>query len=207
MSKTLGNVVDPNALADKYGAEALRYYLTSDIATGRDADFSEERLVQRYNTDLANSIGNLLNRKLNMAFKYRESRLVAHSLNPTATNGHVENYCKAMDEFRVHQALESAMAIAVECNQLIDFEKPWALAKDPAQADRLNAVLYQLAESLRIIAILISPVLPKAAAGIFAQLNWNGPMTLSETQWGKLPDGHQLGQATPLFPRIEVAAE
>src|SRR5258705_10952085 len=75
MSKTAGNVVDPNALADKYGAEALRYYLMSDIATGKDADFSEERLVERYNSDLANSVGNLLNRTLNMAEKYRERKI------------------------------------------------------------------------------------------------------------------------------------
>lgn len=207
MSKTLGNVVDPNVLADKYGAETLRYYLTSDMTIGRDADFSEERLVQRYNTDLANALGNLLNRKINMAQKYRGGKIVARALNPNATDGHVASYRAAMDEFRVHQALESALAIAVECNQLIDVEKPWALAKDPAQAERLDAVLYQLAESLRIIAILISPVLPNAAAGIFAQLNWSGPMTLSEATWGKLPDGHQLGAPTPLFPRLELPAE
>lgn len=207
MSKTLGNVVDPDLLADKYGPETLRYYVMSDIATGRDADFSEERLVQRYNTDLANALGNLLNRKINMAQKYRSGKIVARALKPNATDTHVAAYRAAMDEFRVHHALESALAIAVECNQLIDVEKPWALAKDPAQAERLDAVLYQLAESLRIIAILISPVLPNAAAGIFAQLNWNGPMTLSEATWGKLPDGHQLGAPTPLFPRLELPAE
>ena len=89
-------------------------------------------------------------------------------------------------------------------NHAVDREAPWKLAKDPSQADRLDAVLYTLAESLRIIAILISPVLPKAAAGIFAQLNWTGPMTLAEAEWGKLPDGHVLGQPTPLFPRIEA---
>lgn len=207
MSKTLGNVVDPNVLADKYGAETLRYYLTSDMAIGRDADFSEQRLVQRYNTDLAKTLGNLLNRSLNMSQKYRSGVVAARALKPNATDGHVKAYSSAMDEFRVHHALESAQAIAVECNQLIDFEKPFTLAKDPAQADRLDAILYQLAESLRIIAILISPVLPNAAAGIFAQLNWNGPMTLSEAAWGKLPDRHQLGAPTPLFPQIEVPAE
>jgi len=207
MSKSLGNIVDPNALADKYGAETLRYYLTSDIATGRDADFSEERLVLRYNTDLANSVGNLLNRSVNMAQKYRQGKLSARSLIANATTPHVEAYRTAMNEFRVHQALESALAIAVECNQLIDAEKPWALAKDAAQADRLDAVLYQLAESLRIVAILISPVLPGKAAGIFEQLNWTGSMSLTETAWGRLPDGHQLSSPTPLFPRLELSAE
>ena len=109
--------------------------------------------------------------------------------------------------------------IAWQCNELIEREKPWALAKDLAQAERLDAVLYTLAESLRIIAILISPVLPFAAHGIFDQLNWkmdeggadagndttNRRFRLSEATWGGLPDGHVLGKPIPLFPRIETA--
>jgi methionyl-tRNA synthetase len=224
MSKTLGNVVDPNALADKYGAETLRYYLMSDIATGRDADFSEERLVQRYNTDLANSLGNLLNRTLSMAGKYRsgnlrygckfglelgESDLKALLANFPLGPGEifVGNYAEYFETHRPSVALEHTWDAVSACNALIDATAPWKLAKDPDQADRLDAVLYQLAESLRIIAILISPVLPKAAEGIFAQLNWNRPMTLSEATWGKLPDGHQLGAPTPLFPRLELQTE
>lgn len=204
MSKSLGNIVDPDALADKYGAETLRYYLMSDIATGRDSDFSEERLIGRYNTDLANALGNLLNRTLNMALKYREGRLkksdspVHESLtfDPAA-------YIAHFDKNQVNNALEECMAIAVRCNQLIDTEKPWALAKDPAQADRLDAVLYSLAESLRVVAILIFPVLPKASAGVLMQLNWSKIPVLSDVAWGVLPDGHQLGAPTPLFPRIQ----
>ncbi len=203
MSKSLGNIVDPDALADKYGPETLRYYLMSDIATGRDSDFSEERLIGRYNTDLANSLGNLLNRSLNMAAKYREGRLShapAHeslTFDPSAYNAYFERY-------QVNEALDLSLALAVKCNQLVETEKPWALAKDPEQAARLDAVLYNLAESLRIIAILISPVLPKAAAGIFAQLNWSKSVTLADLAWGGLPDGHQLGAPTPLFPRIQT---
>ncbi|MGC3990543.1 MAG: methionine--tRNA ligase [Chthoniobacteraceae bacterium] len=243
MSKSLGNVVDPDVLADKYGAEALRYYLMSDISTGRDADFSEERLIQRYNTELANSLGNLLNRTLNMAQKYREGTLQIesdfHSLvSQLAAGEEVEEklpsgvafedrdqsspkyrvklaafhsgghafhcYTKEMEECQVSNALSTASGVATACNSLIDLTAPWKLAKDPEQAEHLNAVLYHLAESLRIIAILISPVMPKAAAGIFEQLNWDGPMTLAEAEWGKLPDGHQLGKPTPLFPRIEL---
>lgn len=234
MSKSLGNVVDPAALAEKYGAEALRYYLMSDIATGKDADFSEERLVQRYNSDLANSLGNLLNRTLNMAAKYRagklkpvpfafalgridapenESSLAASVANfPAASGAFAPNYNSYFDGHRVSIALEHAWDAVVACNGLVDSFAPWKLAKDPAQADRLDSVLYYLAESLRIIAILISPVLPKAAAGIFAQLNWdkdeNGnprPFRLEDAKWGGLPDGHVLGAPTPLFPRIETA--
>ncbi len=215
MSKSLGNVVDPDALADKYGAEALRYYLMSDIATGKDADFSEERLVQRYNTDLANSLGNLLNRTLNMVQKYREGRLdlgqstkelSKELFDRWSISKAVEYYPGWFDHFDVNGAVaDITFGIARVCNLQIQEEAPWQLAKDPAQAERLDAVLYTLAESLRIIAILISPVLPKAAAGIFAQLNWDKPFRLEDAKWGGLPDGHVLGTPTPLFPRIETA--
>ncbi len=240
MSKSLGNVVDPDLLADKYGAEALRYYLMADIATGRDADFSEERLIQRYNADLANSLGNLLNRTLNMAAKYREGKVNAPkgsreilarldageqvietvelqspkdrvSHRAVFVNGVWKDYVAKMKEFMIAHALVDPLSIATNCNELVDLTAPWKLAKDLTQADHLDAVLYHLAESLRIIAILISPVLPKAAAGIFAQLNWdkdeNGQprhFRLEDAQWGGLPDGHVLGKPTPLFPRIET---
>jgi methionyl-tRNA synthetase len=221
MSKSLGNIVDPDALADKYSAEAVRYYLMSDIATGRDADFSEERLVQRYNGDLANSIGNLLNRTLNMAAKYRSgsirnaaftwgewddpdlkrvvANLPSHN-NPTF----VRQYGVYMEKGAISMALQLVSEVATLCNGFIEVAKPWKMVKNPHQAENLDATLYYLAEFLRIFAILISPVLPKAAAGIFTQLNCTGPMTLAEAEWGKLPDGHQLGQPRPLFPRIEV---
>jgi methionyl-tRNA synthetase len=212
MSKSLGNSIDPDALAGKYGAEALRYYLMSDIATGRDADFSEERLVQRYNTDLANSLGNLLNRTLNMAAKYREG-VLASRRGEISDRGQVESaqcvvtYEAALGRFSVDAALQAAGALATWCNGLVEETAPWKLAKDPAQAEKLDAVLYTLAESLRIIAILISPVLPGAAAGILAQLNWEKSFSFADTKWGGLPDGHQLGKPTPLFPRIEVPAK
>jgi methionyl-tRNA synthetase len=105
------------------------------------------------------------------------------------------------------------LAIASQCNEHVELTAPWKLAKDPAQSFRLDAVLYHLAESLRIIAILISPVLPKAAHGIFDQLNWkieqsghNSRFTLADAAWGGLSDGHVLGKPVPLFPRIEIPA-
>lgn len=209
MSKSLGNSIDPDVLADKYGAEALRYYLMSDIATGRDADFSEERLVQRYNTDLANSLGNLLNRTLNMAAKYREGVLTSRG-GEIAARGQAESAKdvasseNALTRFSVDASLQAAGALATWCNGLVEETAPWKLAKDPAQAEKLDAVLYTLAESLRIIAILVSPVLPKAAEGILAQLNWEKSFSFEDTKWGGLPDGHQLGKPTPLFPRVEA---
>ena len=248
MSKSLGNIVDPDLLADKYGPEALRYYLMSDIATGRDADFSEERLVQGYNAALANSLGNLLNRTLNMSAKYRSGavqilpvlrnetvRVLAGETVPeseymriqrdsnTPINrvsfravevcGYVKAYSEEMGRHAVAHGLVATFAIATNCNELVDLTAPWKLAKDSAQADQLDAVLYHLAESLRIIAILIWPVLPDAAHGIFDQLAWKldeaGKDTrfrLAEAVWGGLPDGHVLGKPVPLFPRIEAPA-
>ncbi len=234
MSKSAGNIIDPFALADKYGPEALRYYLMSDIATGKDADFSEERLVERYNVDLANSLGNLLNRTLNMAAKYRngkvkserftfaigafdspenESDLAALVVNfPVDSKPFLPDYVGYFDHHRVSTVLEHAWEAVNACNTLVDCAAPWKLAQLPSQAERLDAVLYYITESLRIVAILISPLLPKAAHGIFDQLNWKmelsgkeGRFSLADTEWGKLPDGHVVGKPVPLFPRIETS--
>src|SRR5260221_9325897 len=256
MSKSLGNIIDPDALADKYGPEALRYYLMSDIATGRDADFSEERLIQRYNTDLANSLGNLLNRSLNMAAKYRNGKVSSEPL-PSMTAqtvvrvgspavesgaditirndewqaaggkvdlaerkqrivGETQSFAAAMETANTQAALFASNEIARFCNELVDRAAPWSLAKNEKNGEelagkRLDAVLYHLAESLRIIAILIYPVLPRAAHGIFDQLSWkmnesgrSQRFHLDDAKWGGLPDGHVLGKPTPLFPRIET---
>ncbi len=240
MSKSLGNVIDPDALADKFGIEALRYYLMSDIVTGKDAEFSEERLVQRYNTDLANSLGNLLNRTLNMAQKYRQGTLsLAYKSDPMyqETRGwwrsepDLERYGKertalAFNLFTLEEtievqiaglndfmaprrdvagALEHIFSIVSLANGLVEIAAPWKLVKDPDRHPDLDAVLYHLAESLRIVAILISPVVPRAASGIFKQLNWHGEMLLEAATWGGLRDGHVVGKPTPLFPRIETA--
>ena len=245
MSKSAGNIIDPFVLADKYGAEAVRYYLMSDIATGQDADFSEERLVERYNADLANSLGNLLNRTLNMVEKYRVGRLARDKeydehlrifmkmeqlppgqggllkrpeylpfLDHAASVINVVNaFATEIDRFEIHSGTDLSIQIAARCNLLVERTSPWKIAKqmDEDSKAHLNAVLYHLAESLRIIAILISPVLPKAAHGIFDQLNWKIELSgkeerfsLKDADWGKLPDGHVVGKPVPLFPRIEL---
>jgi len=243
MSKSVGNIVDSIVLADKYGVDALRYYLMSDIATGQDSDFSEERLVERYNTDLANSLGNLLNRTLNMAEKYRAGLLrtdpdyrtqldmfMRLEQLPTDAKGLLERpeyvplfdhaasvvnaiggVKQAMNEFLIHSALSTSIGIAERCNTLVERTSPWKLAKQKEDTQQLDAVLYHLVESLRIIAILISPVSPKAAHGIFDQLNWKMELSgkeerfsLADAEWGRLPDGHVVGKPTPLFPRIDT---
>jgi len=239
MSKSAGNIIDPIALIEKYGVEALRYYLMGDIATGQDADFSEERLIERYNVDLANSLGNLLNRTLTMVAKYQDSRIAfpegewLHYPDEDPTESYSDHIVKKIGIYKSHMsagrtlpitlpftfgsfvvnaAITNILEIANQGNSLVENAAPWKLAKNISEVSKikLNAVLYSLAESLRMIAILISPVLPKAAHGIFDQLNWKMELSgkdqrfsLADTEWGRLPDGHVVGKPVPLFPRIE----
>ena len=252
MSKSVGNIVDPFVLADKYGSDALRYYLMSDIATGADADFSEDTVLTRYNTELANSVGNLLNRALNMIQRYTEGRLTAVENVPQQVKGSfanaVKDYTHFMDGFiiggrhriigetvkgQIREDIDSNLAwigdmqsrdigrslgaigilqsIAAFGNRVSEGTAPWQLAKDQSMRSDLVKVLYVLAESLRIIAILLFPICPKAAHGIFDQLNWKMELSgkeerfsLTDAEWGKLPDGHVVGKPTPVFPRIET---
>jgi methionyl-tRNA synthetase len=227
MSKSAGNIVDPNALIDKYGADALRYYLMSDIANGKDADFSEERLVERYNADLANSLGNLLNRTVTMVHRYRKG-VLSHKMEFFSRDGEalelpdiskapkfilakaIEQYRDALSRHDTSGAVKAAVDLSASCNGFVETNQPWKLAADSSKAEVLDGVLYQLAEALYVVAILISPVLPKAAHGIFDQLNWKMELSgkeerfsLADAEWGKLPDGHVVGKPVPLFPRIE----
>ncbi len=220
MSKSAGNIIDPIVLADKYGVDALRYYLMSDVVTGQDADFSEGRLIERYNIDLANSLGNLLNRTLNMTSRYRKGRLRApaparEALGPksfgTAVVDSVTRYAELLNGYSVDAAMNQVLIVATQCNILVESSAPWELAKHETQTEQLDGVLYMLVESLRIIAILISPVMPRAAHGIFDQLNWKMEssgkeerFSLADAEWGRLPDGHVVGKPVPLFPRIEL---
>jgi methionyl-tRNA synthetase len=235
MSKTAGNVIDPFVLIDKYGAEALRYYLMSDIVIGKDADFSEERLVTVFNSQLSNALGNLLNRAIGMTQRYCNGAL-GYSQNDRVSGiaGYtVEayNFCMSQLEIggqvdiswrgiedadgfgpltKLAGGLGNIISFVKWLNQSVEQNAPWKRAK----AGELSAVapfLYQLVESLRIIAILISPVLPKAAHKIFDQLNWKMELSgkeerfrLDDANWGGLPDGHVVGKPVPLFPRIEI---
>jgi len=212
MSKSLGNIVDPSLLAEKYGPGALRYYLMRETATGQDMEFAEERLVIRYNTDLANDLGNLLNRTLNMAQRYREGVLKRPAADTewlAEARAIAAQYAAKMDQYQVHLALETAFSLAVKCNAYIETQAPWKLAKDPAQAEQLDTVLYHLAEALRILAILIAPVLPDAARSMAGQLNVSAEPRLADVlnADAALSDGHVLGKPTPLFPRIGTEAE
>jgi methionyl-tRNA synthetase len=214
MSKSLGNVIDPAVLTETYGPEALRYYLMSDMVIGQDADFLESRIVERHNGDLANSLGNLLNRTLNMAARYCHSSLDrnAEAISHESLQSQIQAYRDLAENVFLSGTTDIVARIVDEANRLIEKEAPWKMMKT-GEVTAVSALLYDLVERLRIIAILISPVLPKAAHGIFDQLSWKMDLagkqerfSLGEAEWGKLPDGHVVGSPVPLFPRIEQMA-
>jgi methionyl-tRNA synthetase len=206
VSKSLGNVVDPVALVERFGATALRYYLMREAVTGQDMEFSTERLLARYHSELANGLGNLLNRTLSMAVRYRGGILRRPSdsaLRPFAT-GAVD---RCLGHYRAGEpaaALEAAGSLVSRCNACVEETAPWKLAKDPAAADKLDETLYSLAEALRICAILHAPAIPRATSQILAQLGVADEPAFAGATWGLLPDGHALGTPVPVFPRIEA---
>src|SRR5580704_3784400 len=161
MSKSLGNSIDPDVLADKYGADVLRYYLMKDNIVGQDSDFSEQNLVKRNNSDLANDLGNLVNRTISMSQRYRSGRVDCPELNDPELNeirdlaqSAIGRYRAAFERFEVHSAMEIAWELVARANSLVEQKAPWKLAKESAQSELLNAVLYTLAETVRLLSLL-----------------------------------------------------
>ena len=210
MSKTRGTVVEPDQVLEKYNADVLRYYLLREVPFNGDGDFSWSRLEQRYNADLANDLGNLINRTLSMIKRYRDG-VIPQSTSSEALDDEVRSLAiTTAEKFRTHMdncefrpALEQLWIFITRCNQYVEQTTPWALAKDPSKRERLSSVLYTLAESCRIISILVSPVMPKTADGIRLQLGLpQSVLDFAEaTQWGRLPVGGRLSEIAPLFPR------
>ena len=211
VSKSSGNVVDPDALADRYGAEALRYYLMRDIATGQDADFNEERLKARYNADLANDLGNLVNRTVSMARRYRSGTLAVGPADKSADALAIEvlgseaarRFDAALGAYQIHSALEAVWELIAAANGFVESSAPWKLAKDPESAARLDEVLVTLVEAARLAAVLVHPVIPQASDELLAQLGCSGNLT---PVWGVVAAGHTVGEPRPVFPRLEPEA-
>lgn len=213
MSKSKGNVIDPVALIEEFGPDAIRYFLLREINLGSDGNFSRDALISRINSDLANDLGNLLHRTISMIEKYHGG-VVAKIASDNEIDKKMQaladetlaKYKVAMDNMKLNEALKETWQMVSLSNKYIDETAPWVLAKDPAQADRLKAVMYNLADSLRGIAILLAPFMPTTAPKIFTQLGLAVPeeFALAQVPWGNLADGTKVAKGEPIFPRIEV---
>lgn len=210
MSKSLGNVVRPDYLIERFGADALRWFLVREMTFGQDSSFSDQAFLERFNADLANSLGNTASRTLALVRRNLDGRIPAAPADgplPAAAAAAVENYRQRMDAMEPHRALEAVQRLLGEIDAFIQEKQPWVLARQPDDRPELEATLGACLEGLRIVALLIEPVMPTVAAALRTQLGASGlPVDLAEaTRWGLLPAGGNLGEAATLFPRVDVA--
>jgi methionyl-tRNA synthetase len=221
MSKSRGNVVDPNAMIERFGTDAFRYFLLREVPFGHDGDFSQEALVGRINSDLANGLGNLLSRTLTLIERSTDG-LVPQSvvsaettLEPELRQACYDLLNTQLDEtlprLEFNRTLEAIWRVVQLANQYVDKTAPWALAKDPKDAPRLQTVLYHMAETIRLLGLSLYPFMPDTVNGLNAQLGLsnqladqlNGPLPPTYWTWGHLKAGTPIQKGKVLFPRIE----
>jgi methionyl-tRNA synthetase len=215
ISKTTGNILDPVELVNEFGADAVRYYLMRDVSFERDGDFTRANLIQRFNADLANDLGNLLNRTVSMIGRYCEGVLPPPEAEPGEREHDVQRVAQlagaaaatGIEAWDFDGALDGAWQLVRRANQYIEESEPWKLARDPAQRARLGSVLYHAAESLRLLSIYLAPFIPAAAGKMRAQLALP-PLAPGAWRdgaaWGGLQPGTRLEKPQPIFPRIET---
>ncbi len=211
LSKSLGNIVDPLEIADRWGADALRYYLLKEVPLSRDGDFTWELFIDRYNADLANDWGNLFTRTVSMVHRYRGGKLCdggpIEGLGEVISSA-IRDYSEAMERYEIEKGIEAAWSIIRRANRLVEEKAPWNLAKNPGRARELDALLATLVLALKHTALLLFPVMPAKAREV-----WDTLRLRSAIEEARLPSrgtllpgsasGEPLGASKPLFPRIE----
>ena len=216
MSKSKGNVVDPYPLVERYGLDAVRYYLAREITFGQDGSFSPEQFVERVNSDLANSLGNLLNRTVSMINKYFGGIIPAYKGCVTEFDGNLESVAKQtikqyedlMDDLKITEAIASVNELVNRANKYIDETMPWALAKEESKQEELASVMNHLANAIYIAGMLLKPVLTKASDKLFAQLGVSSDLLKYENvyKFGCI-ENLTINKGNQLFPRLDTAIE
>ena len=210
MSKSKGNIVYADDLVSKYGVDAVRYYMIHEMPFASDGTFTFELLINSINTNLANNLGNLVNRTISMINKYFDGVVVNKNVNEDIDNDLKDIVLSAkdkvnekMDNLRIADSLDEVFEIFKRCNKYIDETTPWILAKDESKLDRLSTVMYNLVESIRIGAVLLQAYLPDTASSIFNQINTDITSYDTIGEFGKYVNGTKVGEAKVLFQRIE----
>jgi methionyl-tRNA synthetase len=212
MSKSKGNIVRPEPIRRAIGADPLRYFLFREIPFGQDGNFSYDALVNRYNSDLANGLGNLMSRTVAMVRQYRGGKVPASEGAPAIAEEArktAAGFRESFEKFEFHRALEQVWALLSAVDRAIVQYQPWTLVKkeDAESQRRLDEILYTSAETLRIVAILLKPVLPEVTEKIWAQLGMSEPLAaqrIDRIEWGGLASGQAVGEGAAIFPRLDV---